>query len=204
MDAKAGTPKPRCLRYAIQVSSGTSRTASSTASKSAAESTSICSARRCFATARIWSITATTGFPAHVTGTRSGGRAWGEDERGTTTTVRLRSLRIFVVSIRHGRVFPNSEPWPGPSLTHQTSPRWGTYQGSATSSGSAENSSSICATSESRFAASHAWTSLRFRSANLRERASTTYFERSRAGTRPMNSHASSSGMVNVIFRDAI
>jgi hypothetical protein len=101
------------------------RTPASTAAKSADEASPNRSTRRSFETARIWSVTATTFRPAQVTGISNGGLGCGEDDKGTTTTVRRRSFKIFVDRIRHGRVLAISDPVAGSSLIHQNSPLWG-------------------------------------------------------------------------------
>ncbi len=56
------------------------------------------------ATAGSWSLPATQGLPAHVTGIMMGGLDRGEVERGTTITVFLRSLRIFTEITTQGLV----------------------------------------------------------------------------------------------------
>jgi hypothetical protein len=74
-------------------------------------------------------VTATTLRPAYSTGISSGGAGRGEDDRGTMTTVRRRSFRMFADRIRHGRVLPISDPVGGSSLIHQNSPLRGTDPG---------------------------------------------------------------------------
>src|SRR5579872_6173924 len=101
----------------------------STASSSAGEISAWRSCKRSFATARIWSVTATTLRPAQVTGTRSGKAGRGEVESGTTTTVRRRSLIKLAESTTQGRVLLISEPSVGLSRTHQISPRRGVIPG---------------------------------------------------------------------------
>jgi hypothetical protein len=64
-------------------------------------------------------------LPAQLSDTINGGLGLGEDESGTTTTVRRRSFSTFAVMIRHGRVFLISDPRVGSSRTHQTSPLFG-------------------------------------------------------------------------------
>ena len=85
--------------------------------------------KRSLVTARIWSITATTGRLWHVSGTKSGGLLDGELESGITTAVRRYWLAMFVVTTKQGRVLRISEPSAGSSLTHQISPRRGTCPG---------------------------------------------------------------------------
>jgi hypothetical protein len=80
---------------------------------------------RSFATARIWSLTATAERPSHVTATNIGGLAFGELDRGTTITVRRHSFNTFTETTMQGRVFRISEPKAGSSETHQISPRSG-------------------------------------------------------------------------------
>jgi len=85
--------------------------------------------KRSLVTARIWSITATSGRPWHVRGTKSGGLLDGELESGITTTVRRYWFAMLVVRTREGRVLRISDPSAGSSLTHQISPRRGTCPG---------------------------------------------------------------------------
>jgi len=59
-------------------------------SRSSRSRVSILDLSLCFATARIWSITATAEPPWHVTGMVTGGCGLAAVERGTTTIVRLR------------------------------------------------------------------------------------------------------------------
>ncbi len=66
--------------------------------------------RRCLATARIWSIAATAGWPWQETETVIGGWGLAAEERGTTTTVRRRRFRVSCVSTTHGLVFLISAP----------------------------------------------------------------------------------------------
>ncbi len=63
--------------------------------------------RRSFATARIWSLTATTGCPSQEIG----------------IAVRRFSFRTFTEITTQGRVLRISEPSVGSSATHQLSPR---------------------------------------------------------------------------------
>jgi len=79
--------------------------------------------RRCLETARIWSTTATAGWPAQSKGTKRGGLARGEEESGTTTTVRRRWLTTLAPTTRQRRVLPICGP------VAQTSPRRGVMPG---------------------------------------------------------------------------
>src|ERR1035437_1821932 len=112
-----------------QPSSRIRRTPIATAARSAGEMSAMRSRRRSFATARIWSVTATTSRSAQLTGTSRGGVGCAEVESGTTTTVRRRSLTMLVERIRHGRVLLISGPTLGSSRTDQTSPRRGIVPG---------------------------------------------------------------------------
>jgi hypothetical protein len=90
---------------------------------------SIRSRNRSLVTARIWSMTATTERPWHVSGTKSGGLLVGELESGITAAVRRYWLAMSVVNTRQGRVLRISDPSAGSSLTHQISPRRGACPG---------------------------------------------------------------------------
>ena len=81
--------------------------------------------KRSFATARIWSLTATAGCPPHEIGIRIGGLAFGELDNGTTITVLRLSLSTFTDITMQGRVLRISEPSVGSSATHHISPRSG-------------------------------------------------------------------------------
>src|ERR1019366_2166827 len=105
----------RTLARRDQPSSRIRRTPIATAARSAGEMSAMRSWRRSLATARIWSVTATTSRPAQFTGTSRGGAGCGEVESGTTTIVRRRSLTMLVERIRHGRVLLISEPTMGSS-----------------------------------------------------------------------------------------
>ncbi len=76
--------------------------------------------------------------------------------------------------------------------------------GSAASTAMASNSFSMARTSGSELAARHASSRSRSRAESFSLKASARYRERSLAGTRCTNRRASSSGSVNVIFREAI
>src|SRR5882724_544682 len=68
------------------------------------DAVSILLCKRCLATARIWSMTATAACPWQVTGTVMGGCACAAVDSGTTTTVCRKRFMVLVVSTRHGRV----------------------------------------------------------------------------------------------------
>ena len=59
---------------------------------------------RAFATARIWSLTATAGRPSQLMGIRIGGLAFGELDSGTTITVLRFSFSAFTEITTQGRV----------------------------------------------------------------------------------------------------
>jgi hypothetical protein len=80
---------------------------------------------RSFATARIWSLTATAGCPSLQIGIRIGGLAFGELDSGTTITVLRLSFDTFTEITTQGRVLRISEPSAGSKATHQISPRSG-------------------------------------------------------------------------------
>src|SRR5271157_164087 len=105
------------------------RNASSTEPRSPGEISPMWRVSRSLATARIWSTTATTRRPEQTTGTNNGGAACGALDRGTTTTVRRRSLSTLVPTTKQGLVFLISDPRVGSSRTHQTSPRRGVIPG---------------------------------------------------------------------------
>ena len=92
--------------------------------KSLESRVSILDCRRCFATARTWSITATAGLLWQLTGTVIGGCGLAAVERGTTTTVLRKRFSMSFVRTTQGLVFLISEPWPGSSATHHISPRF--------------------------------------------------------------------------------
>src|SRR5580704_16807953 len=98
---------------------------SSSASISSAATTPSGLRMRAFATARIWSLTATAGRPSQVIGIRIGGLAFGELDSGTTITVLRFSFSAFTEITTQGRVLLISEPRVGSSATHQISPRSG-------------------------------------------------------------------------------
>src|ERR1019366_10112567 len=81
--------------------------------------------RRSFATARIWSLTATAGCPSQEIAIRIGGLAFGELYSGTTITVLRLSFSTFTEITTQGRVLRISEPSVASSVTHQISPRSG-------------------------------------------------------------------------------
>src|ERR1035438_2937818 len=66
--------------------------------------------RRSFATARIWSLTATAGRPSQEIGIRIGGLAFGELDSGTTITVLRLSFSTLTEITTQGRVLRISEP----------------------------------------------------------------------------------------------
>jgi len=80
---------------------------------------------RSFATARIWSLTATAGRPSQVIRIRIGGLAFGELDNGTTITVLRLSFSTLTETTTQGRVLRISEPSVGSSASHQISPRSG-------------------------------------------------------------------------------
>src|SRR4051812_14097027 len=102
-----------------------SRTPCSSAFRSVPDNAPIRRWSLCFATARTWSVTATTSRPSHWTLISNGGPASGELDSGITTTVRRNRLKTLPERMTHGRVFAISEPNVGSSRTHHTSPRCG-------------------------------------------------------------------------------
>ena len=105
--------------------------------------------RRSFATARIWSLTATVGCPSQEMGIRIGGLAFGELDSGTTITVLRLSFSTPTEITTQGRVLNlrterRTQRYP-PDITALRDH----FHGSAISSPISSNSFSISATSRS-------------------------------------------------------